>query len=145
MNFRVALVHKALMAASKVCHKGYRIILDSEPGQSGVLHKHTGERIDLREENGVYVFDGWISPAATAGRKRTEGLSIAPYERDADMALTVFTDSRAIRKNGGPRANRRATHESKGHGGRTSGDRRWKGGSQSCSMRPISPTQPTRW
>ena len=32
MNFRVALVHKALVSASKVCRKGYQIILDSEPG-----------------------------------------------------------------------------------------------------------------
>ena len=29
MNFRVAPVHKALVSASKVCRKGYRIILDS--------------------------------------------------------------------------------------------------------------------
>ena len=50
MNFRVALVHKALVSASKVCRKGYRIILDSELGQSGMLHKHTTERIGLREE-----------------------------------------------------------------------------------------------
>ena len=69
MNFRVALVHKALVSASKVCRKGYRIILDSKPGQSGMLHKHTNEWIGLREEKGVYVFDGWVSPAMTAGRK----------------------------------------------------------------------------
>ena len=29
MNFRVAPVHKALVSASKVCRKGYRIILGS--------------------------------------------------------------------------------------------------------------------
>ena len=50
MNFRVAPVHKALVSASKVCRKGYRIILDSEPGQSGMLHKHTNEWFGLREE-----------------------------------------------------------------------------------------------
>ena len=48
-------VHKALVSASKVCRKGYRIILDSEPGQSGMLHKHTNEWIGLREEKSVYV------------------------------------------------------------------------------------------
>ena len=42
MNFRVGPVHKALVSASKVCRKGYRIILDSDPGQSGTLH----ERMD---------------------------------------------------------------------------------------------------
>ena len=44
-NFRVALVHKALVSASKVCRKGYRIILDSKPGRSGMLHKRTKEWI----------------------------------------------------------------------------------------------------
>ena len=48
MNFRVAPVHEALVSASKVCRKGYRIILDSEPGQSGMLHKHANEWIGLR-------------------------------------------------------------------------------------------------
>ena len=43
------LFTKAL-ASSKVCHKGYRIIVDSEPAQSGMLHKHTNEWIGLREE-----------------------------------------------------------------------------------------------
>ena len=54
MNFRVAPVHKALVSASKVCREGYRIILDSEPGQSGMLHKRTNEWIGLREEKGVW-------------------------------------------------------------------------------------------
>ena len=50
MNFRVAPVHIALVSASKVCRKGSRIILDSKPGQSGMLHKHTNEWIGLRQE-----------------------------------------------------------------------------------------------
>ena len=75
MNLRVAPVHKALVSASKVCHKGFRIIMDSEPGQSGMLHKHTNEWIGLREEEAVLVFDGWISLATTAGRDRSKVLS----------------------------------------------------------------------
>ena len=69
MNFRFAPVHKALVSASKVCRKGYQIILDSKPGQSGMLHKRTNEWIGLREEKGAHVFDGWVSPTVTAGRK----------------------------------------------------------------------------
>ena len=90
MNFRVALVHKALVSASKVCRKGYRIILDSKPGRSGMLHKRTNEWIGLREEKGVYVFYGWVSPAVTAGRKRPESVSLTPYEHDVDVALVDF-------------------------------------------------------
>ena len=85
MNFRVAPVHKALVSASKVCQKGYRIILDSEPGQSGMLHKHTNEWIGLREEKGVYVFDGWIFPAATTDQHvQKKGKSI-PISRDEHL------------------------------------------------------------
>ena len=50
MNSRVAPVHKALVSASKVCREGYRIILDSVPGQSGMQHKHTNEWFGLCEE-----------------------------------------------------------------------------------------------
>ena len=90
MNFRVALVHKALVSASKVCREGYRIILDSEPGQSGMLHKHTNEWVGLREEKGVHVFDSWISLAMTAGRKRSEVVSLTPYEHNVDMTPVYF-------------------------------------------------------
>ena len=90
MNLRVALVHKALVSASKVCRKGYQIILDSKPGRSGILHKRTNEWIGLREEKGVYVFDGWVSPAVTAGRKRPESVSLTPYEHNVDVALVDF-------------------------------------------------------
>ena len=86
MNPSVAPVHKA----SKVCREGYRIILDSEPGQSGMLHKHTNEWIGLREEKGDYVFDRWISPAMTAGRKRSDVVSWTLYEHNVDMTPVDF-------------------------------------------------------
>ena len=90
MNFRVAPVHKALVSASKVCRKGHQIILDSKPGRSGMFHKRPKEWIGLREEKGVYVFDGWVSPAVTAGRKRPESFSLTPYEHNVDVALVDF-------------------------------------------------------
>ena len=82
MNFRVAPVHKALVSASN--------ILDSEPGQSGMLHKRTNEWIGLREEKSVHVFDGWVSPAVTAGRKRPESVSLTPFEHNVDFAFVDF-------------------------------------------------------
>ena len=89
MNFRVTPVRKALVSASKVCRKGYQIILDSKPGRSGILHKRTNEWIGLREEKGVYVF-GWVSQAVTAGRKRSESVSLTPYEHNVDVATVDF-------------------------------------------------------
>ena len=88
--FKMGFVHKALVSASKVCHRGYRTILNSELGQSGMLHKRTGEWIRLREEKGVYIFDGWISAATTAGRKRSKVLSLTPYEHNVDVAPVDF-------------------------------------------------------
>ena len=90
MNFRLALVHKALVSASKVCRRGYRIILDSKPARSGMLHKRTNESIGLREEKGVHVFDSWVSPSVSAGRKRSETVSLTPYEHDVDVAPVDF-------------------------------------------------------
>ena len=90
MNSRVAPVHKALVSASKVCREGYRIILDSEPGQSGMHHKHTNEWIGLREEKGFHVFDSWNSPAMTAGRKRSEVVSLTPCGHNVDMTPVDF-------------------------------------------------------
>ena len=86
MNFRVAPVHKALVSASKVCRKGHRIIMDSKPGRSGMLHKRTNEWIGLREEKGVNDFDGWISPATTASKVS----SLTPYEHDVYVAPVDF-------------------------------------------------------
>ena len=78
------------MSTPKVCRKGYRIILDSEPGQSGMLHKHTNEWIGLREEKGVCVFDSWMSLVMTAGRKRSEVVSKTPCEHNVDMTPVDF-------------------------------------------------------
>ena len=63
---------------------------DSKPGRSGMLHKRTNEWIGLREEKGVYVFDGLVYPAVTAGRKRPESVSLTPYEHNVDVALVDF-------------------------------------------------------
>ena len=58
--------------------------------QCGVLHKHTNEWIGLREEKGVYVFDSWISPAMTAWRKRSEVVSLSPFEENVYMTPVDF-------------------------------------------------------
>ena len=72
MNFRVALVHKALMSASKVCREGYRIVLDSKLGQSGMLQKNTNEWIGLREKKSCLRFRQLDFSGNDSCRKRSE-------------------------------------------------------------------------
>ena len=90
VNSRMAFVHKALVSASE-CHEGYRVVVDSNPGQSGMPHKNTGEWIGLREEKGGYVLEGWISLAMTAGRKKSVYLSLTRHERYVDAAPVIFS------------------------------------------------------
>jgi hypothetical protein len=55
MKFHVANVSKPLAAAGKVVEAGNRVVLDQH--SSYVEHIATGERMHLRKEKGVYVFD----------------------------------------------------------------------------------------
>ena len=55
MTFNVAKVSKPLAAAGKVVDAGNRVVLDQRG--SYVEHVATGERMHLRKEKGVYVFD----------------------------------------------------------------------------------------
>ena len=92
VNFRVVPIHKALgVSVKNVClYNDTESIMDYEPGQSGMLHKHTGEWICLREHKGVHDFDGWISLATTVGRKRSKVLSLTQYEHNVDVAPVDF-------------------------------------------------------
>ena len=38
----------------------------------------------------VSTFDGWISPATTAGRNRSTVLCLTPYEHNVDLAPVDF-------------------------------------------------------
>ena len=90
MNFRVAPVHKVLVSASKVCRKGFRIILDSEPGQRGMLHKHTNEWTGLREEKRCLRFR-WLDFSGTDSREeKSEVVSLTPCEHNVDVAPVDF-------------------------------------------------------
>ena len=55
MVFNVADVGKPLAAAGKVVEAGNRVVLDE--GDSYIENKATGEKMPLRKEKGVYVFD----------------------------------------------------------------------------------------
>ena len=55
IRFNVANVQRPLAAASKVVEKGNRVVM--EPGGVFIENIASGERIQLRIDRGVYVFD----------------------------------------------------------------------------------------
>ena len=60
MEFQVTDVHKALGSVSSMVRKGNRVVFD--PEGSFVENIHTGDRMPLREDNGVYVLDVLVAP-----------------------------------------------------------------------------------
>jgi len=59
IRFNVANVQRPLAAASKVVEKGNRVVM--EPGGGFIENIASGERIQLRIDRGVYVFDVKLS------------------------------------------------------------------------------------
>ena len=67
MTFQVANVHKALGSANKIVRNGNRIVMDlDDEGNdfSFIESKSTGERLWLREREGVYLLEMLIAPPA---------------------------------------------------------------------------------
>ena len=73
MRFQVCPVTKALGSVSRMTQAGNRGAFDSvdAPEGSYIECKATGERKDLRQENGVYMLDTWVIPA-------NQGTTLAP-------------------------------------------------------------------
>ena len=57
MTFNIAGVCKPLASAAKVVSMGNRVVLDPDPTKSCIENVKTGEKMRLREQKGVYVFD----------------------------------------------------------------------------------------
>ena len=68
MLFQVAPVTKPLGSVSKICKKGHRVVFDDDG--SYIENKITGEYMNLREKNGVYVLDVWLNNADAWGFPR---------------------------------------------------------------------------
>ena len=63
MEFTVCNVTKALGSVSKICSNGNRVVFELGAGNSYVENIATGERVFLRESNGVFVLDVAVAPA----------------------------------------------------------------------------------
>jgi len=67
MEFQVADVNKPLASLRKIVKKGHRVVLDDEEQGGGyIMHKESGEKIQLRVQNEVYMFDFWVDLPASA-------------------------------------------------------------------------------
>ncbi len=62
MAFQCTGVHKPLAAASKIAQEGNRIVLEADGGF--ILNKATGKKIPLAIEDGVYMMEVCVKPAA---------------------------------------------------------------------------------
>ena len=79
MTFQCANVHKALGSANKIVRNGNRIVMDVDDDgndYSYIESKTTGERLWLREREGVYVLDMLIAPPA--GQNGVSAATTAP-------------------------------------------------------------------
>ena len=102
VNVQIADVKSNLAAGMKIIEAENRIILDS--GGSYIENKITGDRIQIRHENGCFVFDMWVpakqearkvakdarkSPNASAKNTRN---SFAPLSNDDEMEVGDVDD-----------------------------------------------------
>ena len=73
VNVQIADVKSNLAAGMKIIEADNRIILDSSG--SYIENKKTGDRIQIRHENGCFVFDMWVSAknATGHGARRATG------------------------------------------------------------------------
>ena len=58
--FQVAGIHKPLVSVSKLINNGWRVIFDEE--RSYLLHKATGDTIDLKSERGIFTIEAFVEP-----------------------------------------------------------------------------------
>ena len=65
IRFNIANVQRPLAAASKVVGKGNRVVM--EDGGGYIENVATGERIQLRLDRGVYVFDVVLADGTKTG------------------------------------------------------------------------------
>ncbi len=82
MTFQAAPVAKPLGSVARICVAGRQVVFDEEG--SYTLNKVTGEVNWLREDNGNYLLDAWVPPAAEV--QPDSGFRWQPYDLWNPMA-----------------------------------------------------------
>ena len=62
MKFQAAPVARPLGSVKRMCEAGHQVVFDADG--SYVRNKRTGEINWMREENGNFIMDLWVMPAA---------------------------------------------------------------------------------
>ena len=81
IRFNVANVQRPLAAASKVIEAGNRVIM--EPGGGYIQNVTTGEKIKLRVDRGVYVFDVKFSEGDRGVVALDSGAGVSVWPKDS--------------------------------------------------------------
>ena len=84
LRFNISSVQRPLAAASKVAASGNRITLEGEGGF--IEQVATGERIALRIERGVYVFDAILPTGETATIALDSGAGVCVWPETWQVA-----------------------------------------------------------
>ena len=82
MTFNMAGVTKPLASAAQVVASGNRIVLDPNPDESYVQNIRTGEKMALREQKGVYVFDVQYHNGDQGTITLDSGASVSVWPKD---------------------------------------------------------------
>ena len=70
MTFQIAEVNKILASVSRIVEGGNRVVFDNPQIGSYIENKTNGNRTYLRQANGVYYMDVWVSPETVEGFQR---------------------------------------------------------------------------
>ena len=66
MKFQAAPIERPLGSVMRICQAFRRVVFDADE-VSYILNKKAGEINRLREDNGNYVMDTWVSPQGISG------------------------------------------------------------------------------
>jgi hypothetical protein len=87
MTFNVANVAKPLAAAGKIVDAGNRVVLDAKG--SYIEHIATGERMELRKEKGVYVFDVVLDDNDPMSITLDSGAGVSVWPKDLKKEIKL--------------------------------------------------------
>ena len=85
LKFDIANVRKPLAVAGQIVEAGDRVVLDPDPSKSFIENVTTKERLQVRKERGVYVFDA-----------KLENGEVAAITLDSGAGASVWPEKKSV-------------------------------------------------